>query len=101
MGTAADRAEITIERNDEARRYELKLDGEVAGYSQFRTQPGRITFTHTVVQPEHEGKGLGSRLAKHVLDEAVARGETIVPICPFIGAYLKGHPEYEASVEWP
>ncbi|WP_448808366.1 GNAT family N-acetyltransferase [Agromyces bauzanensis] len=93
---------ITIERNDEKNRYELRLDGELGGYAQFRTNPGRITFTHTVVFPENEGKGLGSRIAKFVLDDAVARGDTIVPICPFISAYLRRHPgEYDASVDWP
>ena len=93
---------ITIERNDEARRYELKLDGALAGYAEYRTNPGRITFTHTVVYPEHEGQGLGSRLATFVLDEAVARGDTIVPVCPFIAAYLREHPGvYDASVRWP
>jgi uncharacterized protein len=94
--------EVTIDRNDEARRYELKLDGDVVGYSAFRTNPGRITFTHTVVVPEHEGKGFGSRLAKFVLDEAVARGDTIVPVCPFIASYLKSHSGvYDAFVDWP
>lgn len=93
--------EVTIDRNDDARRYELRLGGKMAGYVAYRTNPGRITFTHTVVYPGHEGEGLGSRLARHVLDDAVARGETIVPVCPFISAYLKRHPEYEASVARP
>ena len=94
--------DIEIERNDEASRYELTVDGEGAGYAAFRTNPGRVTFTHTVVQPEFEGQGLGSRLAKFVLDDAVARGETIVPVCPFITAYLNRHPDdYEGSVSWP
>ena len=93
---------ITIERNDETRRYELKLDGALAGYAEYRMNPGRITFIHTVVYPQHEGQGLGSRLAKFVLDEAVARGDTIVPVCPFIAAYLREHPGvYDASVSWP
>jgi uncharacterized protein len=77
---------VRIERNDAAGRYELTLDGEVVGFAQFRTSPGRIVFTHTVVQPEHEGHGFGSRLAK---------------FCPFIAAYLREHPGYEASVDWP
>lgn len=93
---------ITIDRNDETNRYELMLDGELGGFAEFRTNPGRITFTHTVVFPEHEGKGLGSRLAKRVLDDAVAAGETIVPRCPFIAAYLRSHPGiYDDSVSWP
>jgi uncharacterized protein len=92
---------VRIERNDAAERYELTLDGEVVGFAQFRTSPGRIVFTHTVVEPEHEGHGFGSRLAKFVLDDAVARGDRIVPRCPFIAAYLREHPGYEAFVEWP
>lgn len=93
---------VEIERNDEDRRYELTVDGEAAGFAEFRTNPGRVTFTHTVVDPEFEGQGLGSRLAKFVLDDAVARGETIVPVCPFIAAYVKRHADlYDASVSWP
>jgi len=88
-------------RNDDARRYELLLDGELAGYAEYRTPPGRIVFTHTVVHRGHEGQGLGTALAKHVLDDAVARGERIVPRCPFIAAYLRRHPGYEESVDWP
>lgn len=92
---------IDIVRKDATRRYELTVDGVLAGYSQFRTGPDTIVFTHTVVKPEYEGRGLGSRLAKFVLDDAVARGERIVPECPFIAAYLRGHTGYEASVDWP
>ncbi|HET6673042.1 MAG TPA: GNAT family N-acetyltransferase [Agromyces sp.] len=104
MSRAADPAteKIEIERNDGDRRYELTVDGEAAGFAEFRTHPGRITFTHTVVDPEFEGQGLGSRLAKFVLDDAVARGDTIVPVCPFIAAYVKRHADaYGASVSWP
>lgn len=92
---------IAIVRNDDHRRYELTVDGMLAGYSQYRTAPGTIVFTHTIVKPEYEGRGLGSRLAKFVLDDSITRGERIVPECPFIAAYLRRHTEYEASVDWP
>ena len=88
-------------RLDERHRYELTVDGQRAGVSQFRVEPGTIVFTHTIIRPEFEGMGLGSRLAKFVLDDAVARGERIVPECPFIAAYLRRHTEYAASVDWP
>jgi len=92
---------VVIERHDERLRYDMTVDGQRAAVSQFRLEPGTIVFTHTIVRPEFEGKGLGSRLAKFVLDDAVARGERIVPECPFIAAYLRRHPGYEASVDWP
>lgn len=94
--------EVRFRRDDEARRYEMTLDGELAGFAEFRIRPeNRIVFTHTVVLPGHEGEGLGSMLARHVLDDAVARGERIVPRCPFIAAYLRRHDGYEASIDWP
>jgi predicted GNAT family acetyltransferase len=94
--------EVRFDRNDDAGRYEMHVDGELAGFAEYRIRPeNRIVFTHTVVLPGHEGQGLGSMLARHVLDDAVARGERIVPRCPFIAAYLRRHGGYEASVDWP
>ncbi len=92
---------VLIERDDDAHRFELTVDGELAGYAKYRLEPGRIVFTHTVVDPARNGQGLGSRLARHVLDDAVSRGLRIVPRCPFIAAYLRKHPGYEDSVDWP
>ncbi|MBM7503215.1 GNAT family N-acetyltransferase [Agromyces aurantiacus] len=92
---------VRIDRVDEEHRYELFVGDDLAGYVEFRERPGRIVFIHTIVDPAFEGRGFGSRLARHVLDDAVARGDRIVPRCPFIAAYLKTHPGYEESVDWP
>ncbi|MFE5670057.1 GNAT family N-acetyltransferase [Agromyces sp. NPDC056523] len=93
---------VRIARNDDASRYELFLGSELAAFAEYRLRPGdRIVFIHTVVDPTFKGQGLGSRLARYVLDDAVARGERIVPRCPFIAAYLRSHSGYEASVDWP
>ena len=92
---------VRIARNEEAHRYELFVGDELAGFAEYRLRPGRIVFIHTVVDGAFEGQGLGSRLARHVLDDAVARGERIVPLCPFIAAYLRTHPGWEGSVDWP
>ena len=92
---------VRIERDDEAQRYEMFVGDALAGRVEFHLRPGRIVFIHTIIDPAFEGQGLGSRLARHVLDDAVARGERIVPRCPFIAAYLRGHQGYDASVDWP
>lgn len=93
-----DAADVRVDRVDERHRYEITYQGEVAGFAIFREKPGATVFTHTVVLPEYEGKGLGSRLVKAALDDVVARGERIVPVCPFVAAYLDRHPEYAESV---
>jgi predicted GNAT family acetyltransferase len=93
--------DVEIVRDDETRRYRLRVGGSRAGFAQFRPSPGRIVFTHTVIDHAFEGRGLGSLLARYVIEDAIARGERIVPRCPFIAAWLRKHPGYEASVDWP
>ena len=87
-------AEITVVRNEDRHRYEAMIDGKVAGFARFRLKPGQTIFFHTEVDPSYEGKGVGSVLARHSLDDVRARGERIVAECPFIAAYIKRHPEY-------
>jgi uncharacterized protein len=87
-------ADITVVRNENQHRYEAVIDGAVAGFAQFRSKPGQAIFWHTEVDPAYEGKGVGSVLARHALDDVRARGEQVVAQCPFIAAYIKRHPEY-------
>ena len=85
---------IEVTDNAAAHRYEISADGELAGCVAYRRQPGRIVFRHTEIDDAFEGQGLGSRLARAVLDEAREHGEQVVPLCPFIAAYMRRHPEY-------
>jgi predicted GNAT family acetyltransferase len=87
--------------NPEAKRWEVSDGEDVVAYSQYLLPSERIVFTHTVVEPEYEGRGIGSRLARVVLDDAVERGLRIVPVCPFIRAYVERHPEYAEHVDLP
>lgn len=62
----------------------------------------RVVFFHTEVAEAREGQGLAGRLAAAALDTAVAAGRVVVPVCPYIAAYLKRHPEpYAGHVSAP
>ena len=41
-----------------------------------------------------EGQGVGAALVRHALDDARAHGWRVVPVCPFVRAYLARHGEY-------
>ena len=75
-------------------RYELIFDGQRAGLVTYLRSPGVITFVHTEIDPAYEHHGLGHVLAKYVLDEARAHGESVRPQCPFVAEYIRDHPEY-------
>lgn len=54
----------------------------------------KIVFTHTGVPGALEGKGVGSALARTGLEWARSEGKRVVPVCPFVAAYVARHPEY-------
>jgi uncharacterized protein len=77
-----------------ARRYEAHVDGRLAGFAQYRLVGDEITFTHTEVKPDYEGRGVGGRLAKFALDDARTRGLGVQPACSFIRSWIERHPDY-------
>lgn len=94
-------AEITVTRNDEASRYEIHQDGTLAGFAAFDHRPEVIRFIHTEVSEEFAGQGLASQLVSAALTDVAERGEVVVPLCPYVAAYLKKHPDTPVEVRWP
>ena len=80
--------------NPAALRYELWTDEVLAGWIQYTRAGDVVTLVHTDVDPAFEGHGLGSVLVAGTLDDVRARGKRIRPLCPFVAAYLRRHPEY-------
>jgi predicted GNAT family acetyltransferase len=85
---------IEVADNPQAARYEVTLDGRLAGFAEYRLKADKIVLVHTEILPEFEGKGLGGRLASAALDGARDAGLTVVPLCPFMADYIKRHPQY-------
>jgi predicted GNAT family acetyltransferase len=76
-------------------RYEIILDGQLAGVAVYERRPGRVVFTHTEVMPQFKGRGFADHLARWALDDVRARGnEKVIARCPFIAGYIARHPEY-------
>ncbi len=87
--------EVTVTRNDDAGRYEARVGGELAAYSEFQLATDLIVFSHSETLPAFEGKGIGSTLARAALDEVRAAGDReVLAICPFINAWIRRHPDY-------
>lgn len=92
-----DISQYHVEQNEEKDRFELII-GEKVAFSAYMNRPSMIVFTHTEVPVGFEGKGVGSKLARESLDFARKLGKTVMPLCPFIKAYIKRHPEYQDLV---
>jgi predicted GNAT family acetyltransferase len=83
----------SVQDNEAKHQFELIVEGHTA-LAAYRLKPGVITFTHTEVPKELGGRGIGSQLAKGALDQVRERGLRVVPLCPFIKAYIEKNPEY-------
>jgi uncharacterized protein len=89
---------IAVSDNPALERFEISVDGTVAGFAQYRLRPGVIAFVHTEIEDGFEGQGLASRLILEALESARARNLDVLPFCPFVNAYIRDHPEYVSLV---
>jgi predicted GNAT family acetyltransferase len=80
-------------------RYEVTVDGTLAGFAEYRDADGARVFTHTEVFDAFEGQGVGSALARGALDDVRATGRRLVALCPFVAAYIERHDEYADMVD--
>lgn len=88
-----DAAEYVVRDNREELRYEIVRGDELLGEIRYRTEPAAIVLVHTDVAPSAEGQGVGTRLVEGALEDIRSRGLRVVPVCPFVRAYLRRHPE--------
>jgi predicted GNAT family acetyltransferase len=85
----------TAVRNNTAQhRYELDIDGTTA-FTEYTLGPGMITLRHTEVPKGAAGRGVGSALARGVLQAVRAQGLKVIPRCPFIARYIRKHREFQ------
>ncbi|NEA25629.1 GNAT family N-acetyltransferase [Actinomadura bangladeshensis] len=79
-------------------RYEIRVDGDLAGFVDYEREEGSVVLVHTEVDSAFEGKGIGSALARGALDDIRGKGAAVVPVCPFIKKWIEKHPDYQDLV---
>jgi uncharacterized protein len=91
--------QFTIVRVPERSRFEMHEGDTIIGIAAYALSGDRVTFTHTVMDDRYNGRGLGSRLAEFVLNDAAGNGKRIVPVCSFIAAYVRKHHDWDEYLE--
>src|ERR1700728_3204590 len=79
-------------------RYEILLDGELAGYSEYLARPGLIAFTHTEIEERYKHRGLGEQLIAETRNDVHEHGLELLPFCQFMRTLIQRHREYATLV---
>lgn len=88
---------IRVLNNSAENRYETKVEGQLA-LAEYQLKDNVVIFTHTEVPSELEGQGIGSKIARFALDDVRAKGQQVIPLCPFIKGYIERHEAYQPLV---
>jgi predicted GNAT family acetyltransferase len=94
-------SEVTITDAPEVHHYELTVDGERAGFINYRDHGERRVILHTEVDDAYTGQGLGTKLITGALDDIRAKGLRAVTLCPMAAAYVTKHRDYDDVVDPP
>lgn len=83
-----------VRRNEGEARYEIVVDGELAGIADYRVDRDTLVFPHTEIAGALRGRGLGAELVRHALDDTRRRGLKVVPLCWYVAQFIDEHPAY-------
>ena len=90
-----------IRQLDDPTRFEISVDGEVAGFAEYVDRPGRRIFHHTEIDPAFGGRGLAGVVVEHALTATRDAGLRIVPVCSYVQRWVEKHPQWQESVDKP
>jgi len=88
---------LPVSNNTAENRFEIQL-GANRGEIVYRKSGSTYIMVHTEVPKEFGGQGIADHLVREALEQIKAAGETVVPLCPFVKAYIRRHPEYQPLV---
>ena len=85
---------ITRDISENRGRYEYAHGGHLAELTYSITSPTLIIADHTAVPDAFRGQGIGAKLVERLVADAGAEGVKIMPLCPFVNAQRRRHPEW-------
>ena len=85
---------VKVRNNRDDQQFEAEVDGGTALIS-YNEDDGVITFIHTEVPAESEGKGVAKALVVEALQYARDNDLQVVAECEYVASYVKKHKEYD------
>jgi uncharacterized protein len=86
--------EVSREQGPTKGRFVIRKDGDEAELTYSVTTPTLVIADHTGVPDAFRGTGAGRALVEALVAAARADGFKVVPLCPFVNAQRRRHPEW-------
>jgi predicted GNAT family acetyltransferase len=82
----------------ERSRYEAHdpADGRLMGWLEYRREDDVVVMPSTVTLPEFRGRGVAAALTARALDDVVAAGDKVDPVCWYVAEYVERNARYHA-----
>jgi predicted GNAT family acetyltransferase len=93
-----DQPNAPIEHNVAQHRVEIRFPEGLAMLKYHYDKAGRLNLDYTGVPPAQRHQGVAARLTETALDFANAQNLKVVPVYPYVIAYLEAHPELAPQV---
>lgn len=89
--------ELPLYKNNEKQRFELEVDGFMS-FIDFQEDDQIIKLIHTESPEELSGRGVAKALVEKTLNYLEENAYQLVPLCPYVFAYIKRHTEWKRIV---
>lgn len=80
--------------NIQRHRFELEEGGHIA-FADYHRRDSKLTIPHVEAPTALRGSGAAGRLMEGMLALIRARGDKVIPICPYAVAYIQKHREHQ------
>ena len=90
--------ELKVIHNEAENRFEIWI-GDSLSKLDYMRDGNTIVMTHVGVPYELRNRGIAGRLTQTALDYAEKNSLRVVPMCPYVGAYIRRHPENQKLVK--
>ena len=91
-------SDLRIDHEPDRDRFAAYDGEERLGHVEYRSRGDLRVITHTEVDDRAEGRGVGSALARAVLDDAREQNLSVRPDCSFVRSWIEEHPDYQDLV---
>jgi uncharacterized protein len=84
---------VAITHEPDARRYVLRIDGDIIAVADYAINGNNISFTHTFTNPRFRGQGYAAQVVEFAMNDVESTTTyRVIPMCWYVAEWFDAHP---------